>query len=218
MTISLQKQRRTRIKICGITNEADAIEAIASGADALGFNTYPMSKRYLELQQAQGWIKRLPAYVTRVAVAVDLPVAEAEAIIGLPYIDSIQFHGAEDETYCRHFASLGVPFVKALALKDLESVGDLGRFCTRQILLDAYSTEGFGGLGKLIDLDLAAAFAKRYPEFQLILSGGLNATNVADAIRRVGPYAVDVASGVERAPGLKNPELMAQFAQAAASV
>lgn len=218
MSSGLKNQRRTRLKICGITNEADALHAIASGADALGFNTYPGSKRYIDLQKERHWIKSLPPYVSRVAVTVDMPLAEAEQLFALPFIDAVQFHGAENEAYCEHFAKLGLPFIKAMALKNLDSAKELGRFHTRQILLDAYSPDGFGGLGKLIDLELAAEFAAAYPEINLILSGGLDPSNVHEAIERVRPYAVDVASGVECAPGLKDAALMAAFASAVAEV
>lgn len=203
--------RRTRVKICGVTNLADAERAIACGADALGFNTHPGSKRYLDLEKQGAWIQQLPPYVARVAVTVDLSIDAAERIYALPFIDSLQFHGNEDASYCAHFAKLGIPFIKALALKDLESVGELGRFCTSNILLDAYSTEGFGGLGKLIDLELAAEFALRHPQAHLILSGGLNPENVRMAVQKIRPYAVDVASGVESSPGIKDPALLARF-------
>lgn len=209
------ERRRTRVKICGITNARDAEMAIAAGADALGFNTHPGSKRFIDLEREQDWIRQLPPFVMRVAVAVDLPVAQAERLFALPFIDAVQFHGAEDASYCGHFAKLGLPFIKALALRDPGGMGDLGRFCTRQILLDAYSPEGFGGLGKLIDLEAAAEFSVRNPKLDIILSGGLTPTNVREAVRLVEPYAVDVASGVESAPGIKDPQLLADFVGAA---
>lgn len=215
MSISAEIQGRIRVKICGITNAKDAETAIACGADALGFNTHTGSKRYIDLEREQEWIRRLPPFVCKVFVTVNLPVKEVERLFSLPFVDVVQFHGQENESYCEHFAKLGLPFIKALGLKTLEDVGDLQRFCTRQILLDAYSPEGFGGLGKLIDLELAAAFTARHRDVDLILSGGLKPSNVGEATRCVRPYAVDVASGVESAPGIKDPKLVADFIAAA---
>jgi phosphoribosylanthranilate isomerase len=109
---------RVRVKICGVTNRADAEAAIALGADALGFNLFPGSKRCLDLEREAEWIAALPPFVTRVAVLVNVPIEEARRVAEHPAIDCVQFHGDEDETFCAEFARLGRPFIKALRLGD----------------------------------------------------------------------------------------------------
>jgi len=208
---STEEVRRTRVKICGITNAQDAGDAVELGADALGFNTYTGSKRFIDLKKESGWIRELPPFVTKVAVMVNPTPAEAEAVFALPYIDIVQFHGHEDEKFCGHFAKLGLPFIKAIAVKDESSLDDIGRYGTPHILIDAYSPAEFGGTGRLIDAALLDGFARRHGNQRLILSGGLKPSNVRAAIERVRPYAVDVASGVETAPGRKDKTLMREF-------
>ncbi|MEI8342355.1 MAG: phosphoribosylanthranilate isomerase [Verrucomicrobiota bacterium] len=208
-------ETRTRVKICGITNREDAEMAIALGADALGFNAWPGSKRFIDLKKEAGWIRDLPPLVTKVAVMVNPPVSEVEAVAAMPFIDLVQFHGCEDAVFCAYFAKAGIPFIKAIALRDASSLEDIGRFSTRNILLDAYSAGAFGGTGRLLDLELASAFFADHPELRVTLSGGLNPENVKNAIQRVKPYAVDVASGVEQEPRRKERGLVAAFFQGA---
>ncbi len=209
------KNRRTRVKICGLTNPQDAMDAIELGADALGFNLYTGSKRHVDLNKEAGWIRALPRHITKVAVMVNPSIAEAEAVFKLPFIDMVQFHGDEDEKFCAHFAELGLPFIKAVAVKDEASVRDLGRFGTPHILIDAWSPDAYGGTGRLIDAGLLEHLtAGTGGGFQLVLSGGLNPGNVREAIERVRPRAVDVASGVESAPGRKDKALMEEFIRA----
>ena len=199
---------RTRVKICGITNPEDARMAVELGADALGFNLWPGSKRYIDLEKESGWIRELPPFVTKVAVMVNPSVADAEAVFALPFIDLVQFHGTEDGAFCAHFAKAGLPFVKAIAVRDAASLEAPGRYCTANILLDAYAAGAFGGTGRMIDLELAAGFVAAHPELSVTLSGGLNPGNVRTAIDRVRPYAVDVASGVEIGPRKKDRALV----------
>ena len=209
------KGGRTRVKICGITNPLDAADAVELGADALGFNTYTESKRHIVLKKEADWIRALPPHVTKVAVMVNPTVAEAEAVFKLPFIDMVQFHGDEDEEFCAHFAGLGLQFIKAVAVKDEASVRDLGRFGTPHILIDAYSPEAYGGTGQVIDAGLLGHLSTGSGgNLHLILSGGLNPANVGAAIKRLHPHAVDVASGVESAPGRKDKTLMREFIRA----
>ena len=202
---------RVRIKICGITTEEDARAATALGADALGFNLWPGSKRHIDLDRAFSWIRGLPPFATRVAVLVNLPLDEARDIAAHPAIDVVQFHGDEDESYCAQFAAEGRPFIKALRIRDAASLENLDRFSTPSILLDADAGVAYGGTGRQLDPTLAAQAVQRFPEVKFLLAGGLKPDNVAAAIRIAHPYAVDVASGVESAPGRKDPEKMAQF-------
>lgn len=206
-----------RVKICGITNRADAEAAIELGADALGFNLYAGSKRFIELRAAAEWIRELPLLITRVAVMVNPTIAAAEEVFALPFIDAVQFHGHESAEFCAHFAARERPFFKALALRDEHSDFDARRFHTRHIVLDAFAPGQFGGTGRLIDLGLAERFARENPDVELVLSGGLTPANVAEAIGRVQPFAVDVASGVEKSPGRKDRALLRAFLKAAKS-
>lgn len=213
--MSRTNRTRVRVKICGITNREDAETAIELGADALGFNLYPGSKRFIDLHREADWIRALPPFVTKVAVMVNPSIAEAEAIFKLPFIDLLQFHGNEDEVFCKHFARLGLPFIKAIALQHPASVERVERFCTGDILLDAYSPHAFGGTGQLIDLKLADKFCADHPATRVILSGGLTPENVRGAIDIVHPFAVDVASGVESEPRKKDRRRLAAFLHAA---
>ena len=170
---------RVRVKICGLTNRADAAAAIDLGADALGFNLFPGSKRVIKLEEAADWLRALPPFVARVVVVVNLPLDEA--------------------AYCAEFARLGRPFVKALRLQAAASIALAGTFSTPHLLLDAPAGAAYGGTGTLSDLALAAECVRRHPALHIILAGGLNPENVGAAVKAVRPCAVDVASGVEMA-------------------
>ena len=204
---------RVRVKICGVTNREDALAAVALGADALGFNLFPGSKRFIELDREAAWILELPPFVTRVGVLVNVPLEEARCVAARTEIDRVQFHGDEDLEYCREFAKFGRPFVKALRLRDAASVEMADRFSTPHVLLDAHAGAAFGGTGTLIDLALATECVRRHPALRIILAGGLKPENVAEAVRAVRPYAVDVASGTEAEgdPRRKSSGRMEQF-------
>ena len=205
------RQARVRVKICGITREEDALAAIRLGADALGFNLYPGSKRHILLEREAAWMQKLPAFVSRVAILVNVPLEKAREIAAHPAIDLVQFHGDEDEEYCAAFAAGGHPFIKALRLRDAASLRSAPRFSTKNVLVDADAGAAFGGTGTLMDFALAGECVKRSPELRVILAGGLNPGNVAEAVRSVRPFAVDVATGVESAPGIKDESRMAAF-------
>jgi phosphoribosylanthranilate isomerase len=202
---------RVRIKICGLTTEDDARAAIDAGADALGFNLWPGSRRYVDLERTSSWIRGLPPLVMRVAVLVNFPLEEARRIALHPAIDVVQFHGDEDEDYCAQFAASGTPFIKALRVRDAASLDNADRFSTPSILLDADAGAAYGGTGRQLDPLLAAEAARRFPGLKVILAGGLKPENVAEAVRLAQPYAVDVASGVEAEPGRKDFAKLARF-------
>ncbi len=200
-----------RVKICGLTNPTDALNAIALGADALGFNFFQGSKRYLNFEEHAGWIGKLPPFVTRVAVLVNVPLEEALRIAEHPAIDVVQLHGDEDEVYCAQFARSGRPFIKALRLSGQSTLAGASDFSTPLVLIDAHVQGAFGGTGAEIDLSLAAQFVRQQPLLTVILAGGLTPLNVVQAIESVRPYAVDVASGVELSAREKSVELMREF-------
>jgi phosphoribosylanthranilate isomerase len=206
---------RVRVKICGFTSEEDALRAIELGADALGFNFFPGSKRYLPWEEHLGWIGRLPPLVTKVALLVNAPLEEALRIADLPAIDLVQFHGDEDAAYCERFARSGREFIKAIRLAGAADLETAESFSTPNILLDAHVPGAFGGTGSRINLELAGELVRRYPRLRVFLAGGLTPENVEAAKKAVRPYALDVASGVERDPRRKCPELMGAFLRAA---
>ncbi len=212
--MSEHANRRVRVKICGITNQEDAELAIALGADALGFNTWRGTKRFIDLEKESGWLHELPPFVTKVALLVNEPIAEAERIARFSFIDALQLHGDEDAAYCAAVRRIGRPFIKALRVREPADFSQLDGFETRHFLIDAHVQGLFGGTGVRVDLNLAAEFRRQNPRLALILAGGLRPENVYEAVRQVRPYAVDVSSGVESKPGRKDAALLRAFIEA----
>jgi phosphoribosylanthranilate isomerase len=197
----------TRVKICGITREEDAKLAVELGAAALGFNFYKSSPRYLEPHHAQAIIVKLPPFVTAVGVFAD----EAEdrnvaRIVEESGVTVLQLHGPRFPRMDGVLA--GFPWIRGVAVREGFTPQDLRNLGTRAILLDAYDAKLQGGTGKTFNWPLARD-AGRYAT--IILAGGLTAQNVGKGISEVRPYAVDVASGVESAPGVKDPEKLKGF-------
>ncbi len=193
-----------RVKICGITRLEDALLAARLGADALGFNFWPGSKRFVAPDAARAIVDRLPPFVTPVGVFVNQPPAEVLATAARAGMALVQLHGDEPPEGVN---ALPVPVIKAFRVADRGSLAALDRYRVRAFLLDAPST-GFGGSGVTFDWDLAREAAERAT---VLLAGGLRPENVQDAVRAVRPYGVDVASGVESSPGVKDPEKLARF-------
>ena len=203
----------TRIKVCGITNLEDALAALEAGADMLGFNFYRRSPRYVTPEEAAEVVGRMPEGVTCVGVFVNEPApADVERIARAAGLHTVQLHGDETPDYCRSLR--GLDAIKALRVGedfDVESVSAHG---TDSVLLDAYVRGERGGTGHTFDWSLASRARGRVA--RLFLAGGLTPDNVAAAVAAVRPYAVDVCSGVETAPGRKSPELMRRFVEAVA--
>jgi phosphoribosylanthranilate isomerase len=197
------------VKICGLTCSGDVQAALDAGADALGFMFYEPSARYVPVEQAELLCRAVPSTTLRVGVFVDAAeecIREAAQRCGLHLL---QFHGQESPEFCRRFA---VPVVRAFRVRGPEVLEDLVRFKTAGWLLDSYVPGQRGGTGATFNWDVAAsAVALGRPVW---LAGGLHPGNVGEAIRRVRPDAVDVSSGVEHAPGRKDPERMRAFVQA----
>jgi len=200
-----------RVKICGITNREDALAAIDAGADALGFNLFPGSKRCIALEAHAGWIAALPPFITKVAVLVNAPLEEARRVARHGAIDLVQLHGDEDPAYCQAFAENGRPFIKALRLAARADLEQVSRFATPHLLIEAAVPGEFGGTGTRLDLALAAEVVRRHPTRHVLLAGGLTPENVAEAVRAVRPGGVDVASGVEASPRQKDAAKMRAF-------
>jgi len=203
----------TKIKICGITNLDDALLAVELGADAVGFVFYPPSPRYVKVSVAADICNQLPPFVTRVGVFVDELEYEIEKALHDCLLTALQFHGEEPPGFCVKFAAKAI---KAIRVRGEESLRAAQEYDVDALLLDAYDARAQGGTGKTIDWTLAAR-AGEFVRKPVILSGGLTPENVAEAIRVVQPYAVDVASGVEREPGKKDEEKLRRFFEAVKS-
>ena len=198
----------TRIKICGLTREADVDAAIAAGADAIGFVFYPKSSRYVTPERAAELAKRLPPFVTPVGLFVNASDAElGSALSALPNM-LVQFHGDETPAEC---ARIQRPFIRAARMEPGFDLIDFAlQFSQAQaILLDAH-VEGYGGGGKVFDWSLIPRNVPR----PVVLSGGLHAGNVTTGVLQLRPWAVDVSSGVESAKGIKDASLIQQFCAA----
>jgi phosphoribosylanthranilate isomerase len=195
---------RTRVKICGITRPGDALAAARAGADAIGLVFYPTSPRYLGTERAVEIRDALPPFVQTVALFVNPDAAQVAQVLGRVRPSMLQFHGEETPEFCAQF---GMPFVKAVRVKPgvdaLEYLRPFSRAAAW--LFDSHVPE-YGGVGESFDWALVPA-----TERSVILSGGLSQANVAEAIRRVRPWGVDVSSGVESAKGIKDAAKIAAF-------
>ncbi|WP_313952630.1 phosphoribosylanthranilate isomerase [Accumulibacter sp.] len=199
---------RPRIKVCGLTRLEDLEHAVQSGADALGLVFYPPSPRFVDLQTAARLARAVPPFVTLVGLFVNAEPAVVRATLAAVPIHLLQWHGDEDEAYCRQFDR---PYIKAARVRPgMDLVQYAAAFPSAQaILLDAY-VEGYGGGGKVFDWSLVPRSLGK----PLILSGGLDADNVGEAVRCVRPDAVDVSSGVEARKGIKDAAKVRAFVAA----
>lgn len=197
-----------RVKVCGITNWEDAQAAVQAGADALGFIFFSGSPRYIAPEDAVGIVDRLPPFVVTVGVFVDESPENVQATLDRTRIAVAQLHGAEPPDFCHR---LRVPVIKAFRVKDERSLDDLPDYsgAASAFLLDSYVPGQHGGTGARFNWNLAVqAKAFRAP---IILAGGLTVRNIADAVAKVAPYAVDVSSGVEVNPGRKDHLKLREF-------
>ena len=201
-------QFRTRVKFCGITQRTDAALAVELGVDALGFVFHPDSPRYIEPAEAASIISKLPSFVTSVGLVVDRTSHEVNEIISATSIDLVQCHGEESALQCEQMAR---PYIKALRVKadsDISAIAESHKYA-RAILLDAYVPGIPGGSGQRFDWQRAQTKIDQ----AVIVAGGLAADNVGAAIEQLKPYAVDVSSGIESAPGKKDHAKMKEFMQ-----
>jgi phosphoribosylanthranilate isomerase len=196
----------TRVKICGITNPADAQVAVEAGADALGFIFYDRSPRFIPVKNAVEISRALPPYTLRVGVFVNPSEELVQRAIDECGLNLLQFHGDEPPEFCTQF---GLMSMKAFRIRDAGSLRELSKYQTDAWLLDAYSSDTLGGTGEKFNWDLAVE-AQKFGK-PIFLAGGLTPENVADAVRQVRPFGVDVASGVESAPGKKDAAKVRAF-------
>jgi phosphoribosylanthranilate isomerase len=194
-----------KIKICGITNLDDALAAANMGADALGFNFYKKSPRYIEPEKAADIIAQLPPIIMSVGVFVNEREEKIREAQGMTCIQTVQLHGDESPEFCQRF---GARVIKAFQVKDKETIKHMAHYHVGAFLLDSYRSDQRGGTGATFDWHLAVV-AKTFG--RIILAGGLTPENAAEAVKLVQPYGVDVASGVEREPGVKDHQKMKKF-------
>lgn len=208
---------RTRIKICGITRPADAEAAAAAGADAIGLVFYPKSPRAVTIEQAREICDALPAFVTTVALFVDAEHFVVQDVLNEVPVGLLQFHGSEDAADCAAFA---IPYIKAIRMKDDVDLADMARQyrSARGLLVDAFSEAEAGGTGETFDWRRIEPEVHTALDTPIILAGGLSPDNVAEAVRQVRPYAVDVSSGVEQARGIKDAARINAFIEAVREV
>lgn len=196
----------SKVKICGITNEADAQAAVEAGTDALGFIFYERSPRYVTPDTVRTITAGLPPFVTAVGVFVNMPPEAVNETVRDCGLHAAQLHGDESPEYCEQ---INGAVVKAIRVKDDDIAQVIAPYRVQAVLLDTYTPDKYGGTGRTFDWDLV-----RESSHRIILSGGLTPDNVGEAIRRVQPYAVDTGSGVEAEPGRKDHDKIRAFIHA----
>lgn len=213
MPVNAPRPIRTRIKICGLREEDHIDAAVESGADAIGFVLYPPSVRAITLAHCAALARRVPAFVSTVALFVNPTRDEVSTALATARIDLLQFHGSEPEDFC---ASFGRPYLKAFAVcEGFDLLQSAVQYASASALLLDTPSAGHGGSGKTFDWQLVnTPNIANAPVPRVVLSGGLTAANVADALSAVRPFAVDVSSGVEVSRGQKSTDLIKQFCRA----
>jgi phosphoribosylanthranilate isomerase len=196
-----------KVKVCGITSYEDAAMVLDQGVDALGFNFFSRSPRYIRPEDARSIIRRIPPFVVIVGLFVNVEDADqVSSIAHTAGVQILQLHGDETPAYCQKLTAW--PLIKALRIGKNEIPQDLNQYSVRAFLLDSKDDVLYGGTGKSFDWSIAKDIKRLRP---IILAGGLRQDNVREAIRAVAPYGIDVCSGVESAPGKKDARKLVQF-------
>ena len=194
----------TSLKVCGITTRTDAEQLISEGIPALGVNFWPKSKRYVTPEAAAEFLPTLKGLILRVGVFVNAEPADVLALLENDIIDVAQFHGDESPEYCAPFADAGLPFIRALGVKNADSLQNITDYRATAILLDAHAPGVYGGTGDTFDWNLAKRVIAENPDLPIMLAGGITSANAAEATEAVHPAALDLASGSESSPGVKD--------------
>ena len=200
---------RTRLKICGITRPQDADQVVAVGADGVGLIFYPPSPRYVDITTAAAIAAQVPPLTDVIAVFVNPSAEQVDRVLQRVAVSALQFHGDESAAFCNSF---GVPYIKTLRVSDQDSLVTrcVGHPDAGAVLLDTHDAALYGGTGRSFPWHLAREVA----QVPVILAGGLTEQTVSEAIRLSGAYAVDVSSGVEASPGVKDANKVSRFARA----
>ena len=199
------RDTQVKVKICGMTNLKDVKVAVDGGVDAVGFIFYKKSPRSVTMQAVRKIVLELPPFVDSVGVFVNETAEQINKIADRCNLDRVQLHGNESPTFCKKIRRR---VIKAIRVKDIQSLKKLSDYPVSSFLLDTFSEDQYGGTGKVFDWNLAFP-AKKYGP--IILAGGLTPNNVRQAIQRIRPYGVDVCSGVESQPGIKDHKKMQAF-------
>ena len=208
---------QTRVKFCGMTSLQDVQCAVELGVDALGFVFVPESARYINLKQAKALLDQVPPFIVKVGLFMNTDPAAIKTVLDGVQLNLLQFHGEESEEFCEQF---NMPYLKAVPMASILSLKD---YCAAYasatgFLLDSHASGAMGGSGKSFSWDEHSSESLTKLGKPIILAGGLSANNVAEAIRVVQPYAVDVSSGIEASKGVKDPAKMQQFIKEVRSV
>jgi len=198
-------EKQVKVKVCGMTSLKDALVAVEVGADAVGFIFYKKSPRSVTMKTVREIVLELPPFVDTVGVFVDETAEQINKIADYCNLDIIQLHGDESPTFCKKIRR---KVIKAFRIKDMQSVKKLSSFQVSGFLLDTFSENLHGGTGKVFDWNLALPAKKFGP---VIMAGGLTPNNVQQAVRQIRPYGVDVCSGVESEPGIKDHKKVRAF-------
>lgn len=193
------------LKICGVTTPDDANRLVELGVEAMGVNFWPKSKRYLDPKQA-AWLKALKGQILRVGVFVNPDIDDAINLVRAGLIDVVQLHGDETPYKASSLTDWVIPFIKAFGVNSAADLTRASEYGAAAVLLDAPAPGVYGGTGETFDWSVATAFIKQQPELPVILAGGIVPENAAAAIAQVRPAALDVASGAEISPGVKDFE------------
>lgn len=195
---------QTSLKICGVTQEEDVRALIELGVDALGVNFWPQSKRYLSPENSKNILALSAGRIVRVGVFVNADPELPKSLLESGQIDLAQFHGDETAEYCIPFTEAGLPFIKAIGVKNKASLENITDYGATAILLDTPAPGVYGGTGEQFDWTHARDFISQNPNTPVLLAGGITPNNAAEAIAQVHPCALDIASGAEIAPGIKD--------------
>lgn len=198
------KNTHVSLKVCGITSAPDAQALVDMGVGALGINFWEQSKRYCPVELARPWLRELSGSVLRVGVFVNAPSEVPRRLLEEGIIDMAQFHGDESMEYCLEFAREVLPFIKAFGAKDPVSLRKVLDFHADAVLLDTPAPGIYGGTGSVFDWNLADMFVRRYKTTPTFLAGGITVENAGEAASVVRPAFVDVATGSEKSPGVKD--------------
>ena len=197
---------QTSLKICGVTQMADVSAMIELGVHALGVNFWPQSKRYLSPEEARSILTSASGKIVRVGVFVNANPELPKRLLESGQIDIAQFHGDETAQYCAPFAGEGLPFIKAIGVKNKSSLENITDYSATAILLDTPAPGVYGGTGEKFDWTHAQDFISQNPNIPVLLAGGITPANATEAIAQVHPCALDIASGAELSPGIKDIE------------
>ncbi|BDS05205.1 N-(5'-phosphoribosyl)anthranilate isomerase [Oceaniferula spumae] len=199
----------TSLKICGVTRMADAEALVNLGVHGIGINFWPQSKRYLSAEKAEPILRAIAGNIVRVGVFVNADPRMPSRLLEQGLIDIAQFHGDETAEYCAPFANAGHRFIKAIGVKNQDSLNNIAEYRASAVLLDTPAPGVYGGTGEKFDWTIAATFIQNHPNTPVLLAGGITPQNAAEAIAQAHPAALDVASGAEISPGIKDLDKVA---------